>query len=187
LTKIAKILIVSIACVLGGCSTARLEIRKSQAYVGIDARIKPYLSRFIELSAKKGFPKTSTVRLTAAVVNIKGYQVGMCFYFPNGTREIELDVVYWQHASDIRKRFLAYHELTHCLCNRHHTHSLGAYKEAEKETGPDSTWKPEAFEAGGYFEDYCATSVMHPRMQGDNCLKEHFNHYLDEMFEGCDP
>ena len=183
-----RTLIILMSCVIGGCSAIEIGTPEASTHVGMAKEIGPYLSDFVELSIKKGFPEVKKAKLTGAILKIVAFEhVGVCYYFSSGDREIEIDSTYWQAASEIRKRALVYHELAHCLCNRHHNHRNGDYRESKREEDPQSDWGAEDFEKNGYFQDHCATSLMHPRMQSDKCVKDHFNYYMDELFEGCRP
>lgn len=156
---------------------------------GINPKIGKYLNEYSTLAEKRGLGTSKELlkNITAGFGRIgkDSGTVGTCTPNFGGGGEIEIDILYWKNKGDLTRRALVYHEATHCICGREHTYNYGKpYDETRKD--PQSEWSKEQLKENGYFEDKCSVSLMHPKMQSDECLKTHWDHYVGEMFEGCD-
>jgi hypothetical protein len=107
-----------------------------------------------------------------------------------GFREIDIDNKYWATSSSAEKTTEMYHELTHCLCGRDHD-----FGKDQRYPEPETleifvvikNMCVEKTEPKGLYEDGCPLSVMYPRILSGNCLSLHYNDYIKEMFDRCNP
>ncbi len=61
------------------------------------------------------------MNVTAQVEQIEqGNVVGQCKTYSDGSKEIVLDLVYWENATEIEREYLVFHELGHCVLERDH-------------------------------------------------------------------
>ncbi len=52
--------------------------------------------------------------------------IGNCMTFSDGTNLINVDKTNWNASSDLKKEFLIFHELGHCVLERSHTNAATA-------------------------------------------------------------
>lgn len=156
-------------------------------YHGIDRRAQYLINEYTLLSSEKHLYFPGNITLGFKDVNV-GRVIGVC-HWGDEFREIDLDNAFWNRSTDISRRSLVFHELTHCLCGRDHTYGKNV-------PYPDSLVSKilenidlKVFQAsrGGYFRDSCPLSIMHPIIISDECMAHHEAHYLDEMFNSCKP
>lgn len=159
------------------------------SYKAVDEKIKPYVDEFIELSAQNNivFDRKVTIGLTKIE---RGDVIGTCYY-ALGFREIDIDMEFFESASEIRKKALIFHELAHCYCKRGHDWAEGQdYPNGLlmfiKRIQNNIPWCLSK-DNPGYLEDGCSSSLMHPIILGTECLQKHWDHYTKEMFDRCDP
>ena len=157
-------------------------IRLTPAHEGMDDRLKPYLFDFLQQVTPEQKEIIGQYRMSMGFEDLPGSIAGVCVGFSPGHREIGIDNSTWEKATELERKALMFHEIAHCLCNRKHNHSKGKYN-----NDTDEEDKVERTAKNGYFEDGCATSMMHPRMQPDWCVYAHYDHYFAEIFEKCDP
>lgn len=177
-----KKVIIPILLLLSSCGYHRFS--------EVDNQLKPYVDEYIELSKPLKFDsKMRLVVLSAGFSeDMLDNVVGVCKSYPDHSREIEIDAIYWSLQSERSKKNLMFHELTHCLCNRGHDHKYGPYRPVEQEyRGADQSWSYLEYEENGYFIDGCPNSLMHPIMVSPMCLSKYWDHYISEMFENCNP
>jgi hypothetical protein len=160
--------------------------RDKPVYQGVDPKAVPIVDEYRLLAGKKNIKFTHTVTVGFTDIN-HGRVVGVCYY-GDGWREIDVDNRYWNNSSDITRRTLLFHELTHCYCSRKHDWGAGKdYPEAKK---LDYVKKDEPFHffvADGFFADGCPLSIMYPYVLTDDCMVDHQEYYENEMFDRCDP
>lgn len=169
------------------CSCSGIPVKPWPEHVGVDFRLRKLVKEFKWLSAQRGITFTDTV--TIGFKKIKAQDVvGICTYAP-GWREIDIDIDYWNNSNDSKRMALVFHELTHCYCTRAHDY-------AEGELYPDTLteriaralqWKIEGGPRPGYFDDGCPTSLMYPVVVDTDCFRSHYQEYVDEMLNRCDP
>lgn len=194
-----RILIISIAIssilsalfFVASCSTSP-QVREKPApeYTTeiTDPQLKAIVNEYKRLSAENHivFDKPVTMGFSA----IEGKTViGTCTYGRNW-REIDIDSKYWSMASWPSKTILVFHEMTHCYCSRGHDYGDGKdYADTNIKSILEliSLKIPFLDKHEGYFEDGCATSIMHPVLQNDMCTALHYDHYIKEMFNRCKP
>jgi hypothetical protein len=165
-------------------------VKDKPAYVGIDNDLKPLVSEYIGLADKYHIKFTHEVSMGFTELH-RGLAVGLCTYQKN-FREIDVDRNYWDRISEIQRKMLLFHELTHCLCTRRHDYLNGeSYEEdkLEKLLNIFHKYDPKNFfeVQPGYFEDECPLSIMHPVVISDKCAEAHMDEYLEEMFNRCKP
>ena len=127
--------------------------------LNIDAELQPYFDRFITEGANRGEEIDLVAkRIEGFLIDIEEADVaGQCSYSSSSTRKVNIDINYWNRATDLEKEFVIFHELGHCYLDRSHL------DEAENRT---------------------CTSIMHSGTSGCrfqyNAITR--NTYLDELF-----
>ena len=77
---------------------------------------EPYLNTFLEEANFRGYDySNNNIQFYFADI-ITPNRVGLCY----GNDRIVIDREYWYNASEIKKEFLIFHELGHCILNREH-------------------------------------------------------------------
>lgn len=183
LFKLYIIVLALIICYLeaGGCTTINVGKQRPE-YNGIDPKVRKMVNEYKELAKMRGIKFNKEV--TVGFKNINNDSVvGLCnygLYF----REIDLDAGYWETATYLEKLALIWHEASHCYCGRDHDHDKGKlYEKTESSIKCPVNTVP----APGYYMDCCPTSVMSPIIVSESCFKDHYNDYVNEMFENCEP
>ena len=114
----------------------------------------------------------------------QGRVIGLCEYYEH-ERHILIDLRYWRKASEMTKKILMFHELTHCLCTRDHDFENGQkymspiVEDVLRKIGVIWGTQP------GYFQDDCPKSIMHPVIIDDKCSEKYHDFYMKEMFNRC--
>lgn len=184
-------LLIALLC---SCSSLKKDnnilIKEKPEYTGVDRLIKPYVDEYMELSSRNNIVFDNKV--TVGFKNIgHGAVIGLCNKNED-FREVDLDINFFMTASELRKKALIFHELTHCYCGRGHDYdaekpySENPFALMIQSIGNNIPWTLKRSNPG-YFEDGCATSIMHPFIQDDPCLEKHWDHYIKEMFNRCEP
>lgn len=169
------------------CCTVNLIGKIAPEYQGVDPRAQYAVDEFIAIAKIKGIEFTKPVTIGFNLIN-KDDVIGVCTY-GGYFREIDLDIDFWNHRSKLSRLALVFHELTHCYCSRGHDFGEGkAYSEKLTETWRIAM-RTRSTKKGtpGYWDDGCATTIMHPILANDDCLKEHYQEYIEEMFDRCEP
>lgn len=136
----------------------------------------------MDLSAGKHIIFNKKVKIVFS--NIKEADaVGLCKYSVP-YREIVFDKNYWEKSTKITRLALVFHEMIHCFCGRKHDHNGLPYEEPKTS---NIACKLSEDSSGRYFEDECPTSIMHPVVLSDSCMLSHYNYYVEEMFDHCNP
>jgi hypothetical protein len=182
--------------ILCSCTTLRSSQvtparRLKPIHVGVETQLKPYVEEYFKLAAEQNvhFHTEITVGLNKIVEpNVIGWT-----YYGLTFREIDLDRMYWRYSSELSRRMLIYHELTHGYCGRDHDYGTGTDYPAAQVAGLSGLM--ERFfprfspikDTAGYFDDTCPVSIMHPVHVEDYCAKKHWKEYVKEMFNRCRP
>ncbi len=111
----------SISTLLIGCAKENNENLIVEELT-IDAELQPYFDKFVEEGTLRG----QTIDLTAK--RIEGFLLeieeedvaGQCSYSSSSTRKVNIDINYWNRATDLEKEFVVFHELGHCYLERSH-------------------------------------------------------------------
>lgn len=169
------------------CSTFFPGVKFRPEYQGVDPRVQGLVDEYIWLSKQNHIAFGKTVTVGFKKIN-RGNVIGVCTY-GDDFREIDLDIDFWENTEPFERMALAYHELTHCYCTRDHDWAEGKeYPETEaKRIAEALEWRKKGGERPGRFEDGCPTSLMYPVIVEKDCVMSHYQHYVDEMFERCDP
>lgn len=166
-----------VAIFFAACSSLKIPLFPTQHTV--EQEMQSYVKDYKELATINGITFRNTV--TMGFTDIKEDSViGLCTYGIT-FRQIDIDLNYWRHASDMSKMALMYHELTHCYCTRDHDFGEGKPYPAKSE----DRWKTPLTPANGYFPDGCPMSMMHPVILEDTCTQLHYGEYVKEIFDRC--
>lgn len=88
--------------------------------------VYPYYEEYVSI-VKKECPKIKVPRQLIIEFNdLKNEEVGLCYLYAF-KRKIEFDNFYWQSTSDMMRKQLVFHELTHCILETHHDDSYTNY------------------------------------------------------------
>lgn len=125
----------------------------------IDAELLPYFERFVAEGAERGITiNLVEKRIEGFLIDIEETDVaGQCSYSATSTRKVNIDINYWNRATDLEKEFVVFHELGHCYLERTHSDTQ---------------------------ENRICTSIMHSGTSGCrfryNAISR--SEYLDELF-----
>jgi hypothetical protein len=107
--------------------------------------------------------------------------VGLCASMPVlGYSVITIDRKGWENKTELEKMELMYHELGHCVCKIGHSWDFGYYQKTGY--GTRSNRRDD-----GFFEDWCPLSIMYPYTIEDECLKKHWEKYIEDLYNRCYP
>lgn len=141
-------------------------------YKGVDPEGQPYIDEFKDVAKKHGL--TFKHQVTMGFTDIKfNFVVGICHY-GMGFREIDVDRNYWNICSPLEKKVLLFHELVHCYCTRLHDYGKNLDYDENDYTK-------------GYGKDGCPISIMAPNLPTQECIKKHYEWYMLEMWDRCNP
>jgi hypothetical protein len=183
--RLAILLFLSI---VSACATLQpIKGKTGPEYVGVAVPAQSLVDDYLTLAREHGLTFHNKVTLGFSHIPEENI-IGWCSYGRN-FREIDLDVNYWNASSAQSKKWLLWHELSHCYCNRDHDYGQGKpYRSNSPFASMDifPKYYP-ARNTEGYFDDMCPLSIMHPVHVDDDCAESHYQHYVDEMFDRCDP
>lgn len=179
-----KIMIMLLAVAMfAACATIEARFRLIPIHDGIDPDFGAYVDNFTQIAGKALDGKKR--KLTIGYHKLPDDVVGTCFRFADGRREISFDKVKYNDLTPDQRRVATFHELDHCLCDRGHDHPKGKYTKKDLDETPNKL--PDDPKTIGYYEDYCPTSLMHPRVLPEACIYRHWSEYVVEMLDRCDP
>jgi hypothetical protein len=92
-----------------------------------DSELYPYYKDFMAFSKKKCSKIETPNQFLLTFGTLKNDQIGLCYTYPFNKREIFIDESYWGIATEIEKRQLIYHELTHCILDKDHVNDAENY------------------------------------------------------------
>ena len=174
--------VVTLVATLHSCSEMDVG-KKEPEYHGVDPQLKPMVDEYLLLTSRNNIVFNNQV--TIGLKDIDDDAVGICNYGKKW-REIDVDRTFWKNASDLSKKAMLFHELTHCYCGREH--DFGEDKEYKSvEDLRKENKKGLDHEGGGFFPDNCPTSIMYPMVTYDTCMRYHGEYYMKEMLERCEP
>lgn len=180
----------AIACAYNSFGPQGSGIKNKPEYVGTDPNpdLQIILKEFKSLSIQYNIKFTKEV--TVGFSDIKGKSVvGTCTY-GSKFREIDIDKKYWNSIPWNYKMALVYHELAHCYCYRDHDYGKGKlYPSTFMIELMDilDKYRPPTGLRDGMMSDNCPMSLMYPYVVGSYCFSRHYSHYVEEMFERCEP
>jgi hypothetical protein len=185
--------LLAIVLVLNSCGGgAKIEPRTKPHYVGVDKSLQPELDEYVKLAKQNGIKFKRPITMGISDINVpigtESRVVGICFNYSQ-FKEIEIDKDQWKYHSEISRKSLLFHELTHCLCGRNHDYGNGeAYPTIEMDEVFDFLRKWHFYIPRiGRYVDGCPLSIMYTHVLPDSCLKTHEKDYLSEMFHRCKP
>jgi len=185
---------ISILALLFLISCAKPPIRRTKVFPDhsteiSDPQIKAIVDEFMDLSKRNKVKFNSKVSVGFTKIN-DGNVIGTCSYRMT-FREIDLDIDFWKNATFIQKTSLLYHELAHCYCDRDHDFGDGTLYPDDSFKYILQSWFQKStfniYRPEGYYEDGCPTSIMYPKLIEDYCFRVHYNEYVNEMFNRCEP
>lgn len=88
----------------------------------IDEALQPYFDRFVAEGTIRGHEiDLEAKKIEGFLIDIDEKDVvGQCSYGENTSRRVNIDINYWNKASDLEKEFVIFHELGHCYLDRSH-------------------------------------------------------------------
>lgn len=154
-----------------------------------EPNLKIIVDEYFNLSSRNNIHFTKNVSIGFSKIDKKSV-IGQCAFGRNW-REVELDTEYWKRSTWISKIALVYHELTHCYCGRGHDFGNGEeYPDQSIKSIIDRILIRQPFsplKPTGYLDDSCPKSIMHPIILDDYCFEKHYEYYVKEMFDRCEP
>lgn len=172
---------------LTSCSSLFPDIKFSPQYPGVDPQVQYLVDEYVKLSELNRLIFDKKVTVGFKKIN-RGNVIGICTFGSNW-REIDLDVDFWEYNSDTERLALVFHELTHCYCARAHDWAAGhSYPSTESARIKEAKiWLNDGGPRPGYLEDGCPSSLMHPVVVEEECVLTHYDYYISEMFDRCQP
>lgn len=186
-------LLVILFAFIASCSKPPIkrEMKREPIYATTieNPELKVISDEFFALSKRNNLEFQGKVSIGFTNID-EGSVIGTC-WTTKQWREVDLDIGFWKRATWERKVALVYHELAHCYCGRDHDfddgemypdNSLKAILQGWMAQQPITPMRPR-----GYLDDGCPKSIMHPTILDEQCFKDHYNHYVKEMFARCNP
>jgi len=171
--RLYKIIIFSLfISSLVSCAITIKDTRIFPRHYGVNPEFKPYMDDWFYYAKLYNIKFNKFIAIGFDDID-RGDVVGLTHY-GLGFTEIDIDRSYWHRATSIQKTILLFHEAGHAYCNRGH----GYGKDGKYEEKPGSE---------GRFKDSCALSIMYPYVIDSDCFYRHYQEYIDEMFQNCDP
>lgn len=159
------------------CSTMN---KTTPEYKGVDPRAEPFVKKFKEFAKMQGITFKNEVTIGFKKINDSA-TVGLTTY-GNGFREIDIDIDYYNHITELNKETVIFHELIHSYCERGHTYDHG------REWPEYADWHGKEPKEGRYKDGTsCPVSIMYPVVLDDFCMLTHYTDYMIEMFKDCVP
>jgi hypothetical protein len=177
---------IAISMFLMSCGILKIAKIKPE-YTGVDPQLQSYVNEFIELAKIHDIRFYNKVTVGFKKVN-EGNIIGVCHY---GAffREVDIDMDFWQNANEMDRLSLIFHELTHCYCERRHDFGKNDVYPKNRLERYKAYWRHLMYgdKSYGYLKDGCPKSLMHPSLLDARCMYAHYDVYVAEMFERCDP
>lgn len=116
------VLCFSISLLMSGCTKESSENLIVEELT-IDVALLPYFERFVTEGANRGVTiDLVEKRIEGFLIDIEETDVaGQCSYSATSTRKVNIDINYWNSATDLEKEFVVFHELGHCYLERTHS------------------------------------------------------------------
>lgn len=113
--------------------------------------------------------------------------IGMCYWnwgILGAKNRIEIDPMYWKTAGEYEKWNLIFHEMGHCVCNLQHPDikEESGFIGWLNDVGITTVRKQEH-----YLRDGCPATIMHPLNLSNECVADHQQYYIQELFSRCKP
>lgn len=179
--------LLSILFVLSSCSNP-IPIKPRPEHVGVDPKAQSLVDEYFWLGKQNDLPFNGKVTIGFKDIN-HGDVIGICtttwFW-----REIDLDKGFWDRSTQTSRLALLFHELTHCYCGRIHDYDEDKEYPDTVDARIKQVYEWVAHRKGpipGYMSDGCPLSIMYPEVLDDECTLKHYNEYIEEMFDRCEP
>jgi hypothetical protein len=124
----------------------------------MDQEIRPHFDEFLDVAKRNDkfvLPYNITFEYTSETIQGNKSIVGLCINLLVD-HLVLIKTQYWSKATQNKQRQLIFHELGHCMLNRHHTTT--------------------------YLEDGCPSSIMHAYVVSQPCVDKHADYYDQELF-----
>jgi hypothetical protein len=176
----------SILLLLSACADP-VPIKNHPEHVGVDPHVQSLVDEYVWLSKQNHIEFDQQVTIGFKEID-QGAVVGECTVAPT-FREIDLDITYWNNTTNTTHLAVLFHELTHCYCLRMHDYGKDLpYPESSADRVKVALeWRLHGGPRPGYWDDGCPASLMHPSVVDDDCVKAHYDQYVQEMFDRCEP
>jgi hypothetical protein len=123
MTKNLKWLIPVLSLFLTFCQ--KTDIATIQSFT-IQAELQPYFNSFAAEALKRGVTVDIT-QVGGELTDIADAKVaGQCQYSSATGHHVLIDLPYWNTATALKREFVVFHELGHCLLNRTHLDDANA-------------------------------------------------------------
>lgn len=119
--KLRSIVILTFLSFLLACSEESTEELKAIDHY-IDDRLDEYFESFKAEAKKRNIEVDYiTMNVEGLIENIPDRGVaGQCQTYKDGNKAIVIDETYWNRTSVLKREFLVFHELGHCILDRDH-------------------------------------------------------------------
>lgn len=96
--------------------------QKEASEVVIDSALLPYMEKFRIEAASRGITADyEALGISAALTRINDENVvGQCIHNTEEPNKIVISRIYWNSIDTVKREFLIFHELGHCILNRSH-------------------------------------------------------------------
>lgn len=119
--------LITVLALLAACGGPPSYYDALMGNIVVDAELAPYLAMFREEGLKRGhdiqvshISANFTTNLAKPNETDNTVQVGVCYSFSNGVRQIWIDKNRWDTYSDFKREALMMHETAHCATGRNH-------------------------------------------------------------------
>lgn len=88
----------------------------------VDERLYGYFESFQREAATRGFTiDFHEMNVEGHISDIEEHGIaGQCQTYTDGNKAVVIDETYWNKSSDLKREFIIFHELGHCILNRGH-------------------------------------------------------------------
>jgi len=116
-----SITILAILSLLLACREEAIEELNAVDHY-VDDRLFEYFDNFKAEAAKRNIKVDyEAMNVEGVISNIPERGIaGQCQTYENGNKAIVIDKSYWNRVSDLKREFLVFHELGHCVLDRDH-------------------------------------------------------------------
>lgn len=108
----------SVCLFIWGCSADE----EAAVFHEMDPEIEVYFVSFEYEANQRGVDiNIEDEQLVGYFTEIEEDIVGQCAKLTDGSKEVRIDLDYWNKSNELEREFLIFHELGHCILNRSHT------------------------------------------------------------------
>ena len=118
--KLKLIVLIGISTLLFACDEDTSELKAIESIV--DERLHEYFESFkTEAAARDVIIDFNEMNVEGHISDIAERGIaGQCQTYTDGNKAVVIDETYWNRSSDLKKEFIIFHELGHCILNREH-------------------------------------------------------------------